>query len=70
MTALADAVDLARQIRAGVRSPREAVDDAIGRVERLDRELNAVIHPRFERAVTEASAGVPEGPFHGVPLLV
>jgi amidase len=48
---------------------RELVDAAIGRIERLNPELNAVIHERYERARDEAGTPAP-GPFSGVPFLV
>jgi amidase len=67
--ALLDATAQAQLVRDGVVSPRELVDAAIARVERVNPQLNAVIHPRFERAQAEADAA-PDGPFRGVPVLV
>src|SRR2546428_3119995 len=63
----------ARAERAGQRkaSPRERVDAAIARIERLNPELNAVITQRFEKARAEAaSPELPGGPFRGVPFLL
>src|SRR5436309_5442006 len=52
-------------------SPRELVDAAIARLERLNPELNAVIHPALERARARAAAAeLPRGPFQGVPFLM
>jgi amidase len=66
-----DAVAQADLVRSGQASPLELVDAAIERIERLDPELNAVIHPRFERAREEAAAAdLPDGPFRGVPFLL
>jgi amidase len=65
-----DAVGLAEMIRDGDLSPVELLDDTIDRIERLDPDLNAVIHPRFERAREEAAGGLPDGPFRGVPMLI
>jgi amidase len=66
-----DATDQARLIASREVSPPELVDAAIERVEQLDPQLNAVIHPRFERARGEAaSASLPDGPFRGVPMLL
>jgi amidase len=66
-----DAHDLAAQVRAGERTPREQVEAAIARVEKLDPEINAVIHPRFEAALREAEAVDPtRQAFAGVPILI
>src|SRR5437867_6318356 len=52
-------------------SPVELVDAAIARIERLDRELNAVIIPLFEKARAQAaSPALPNGFFRGVPFLL
>lgn len=64
-----DATAQAELVRGGDLSPLELVDAAIARVEKLDPELNAVIHPLFERARTTAR-GPLDGPFAGVPLVV
>lgn len=65
-----DATAQAELVRTGKASPRELVDAAIARIEKLDPELNAVIHPAFERARSQAAAGLPDGPFRGVPFLM
>ena len=65
-----DATAQAELVRTGQASPLELVDDAIARVEKLNDELNAVIHERFERARTEARGTLPDGPFRGVPLVL
>ncbi len=62
------AEEVARLAR-GECSARELVDEAIARIEALDPRLNAVIHPRFERAREEAARPV-AGRFRGVPILV
>lgn len=65
-----DATGQAELLRRGALSPRELALLAIARIETLNPALNAVIHPRFERALEE-SARVPTGaPFAGVPFLV
>ena len=68
--AFVDAVTQAELVRGGDVSPLELVDAAITRIEKLNPELNAVIHPRFERARTEAAGSLPDGPFRGVPLVI
>ncbi|MFM8303786.1 MAG: amidase [Actinomycetota bacterium] len=68
--AFADATDLATLVRNGDTTPAELVDAAIARVEAVNPELNAVIHPRFEAARAEAAGDLPDGPFRGVPVVV
>jgi amidase len=66
-----DAVALAELVRSGQASPAELVDEAIARIEKLNPQLNAVIHERFEKARAEASSSdLPAGPFRGVPMVV
>jgi amidase len=65
-----DATAQAELVRSGDASPLELVDDAIARVEKLNPELNAVIHPRFDKARAEARGTLPGGPFRGVPLVL
>jgi amidase len=70
-TAALDAIAQAELVRSGEVSPGELVDAAIARLERLNPELNAVIHPGLERARERAgSAGLPDGRFRGVPFLM
>ena len=65
-----DAVGLAERVRAGDVSPAELVDLAIAQIERLNPQVNAVIHEHFERARAEARGSLPDGPFRGVPILL
>jgi amidase len=65
-----DATALAAMVRAKEVSPLELVDAAIARIEKLDGEINAVIHRRFDKARDEARGPLPDGPFRGVPFLV
>ncbi|GAB7183925.1 hypothetical protein ATKI12_3756 [Kitasatospora sp. Ki12] len=69
LTAL-DATDQAALVRAGTVSAEELVTAAIARIERLDPGLNAVITPAFDRALDQVRAGLPDGPFRGVPYLL
>jgi amidase len=62
-----DATDLAELVRAGEASPTELTEEAIERIEALNGELNAVIHPLFEKALATEPA---DGPFRGVPFLL
>ena len=71
MTDLAtlDATAQAELVRSGDATPLELVDAAIERIDNLNDELNAVIHPLYERARTNAP-NAPDGPFRGVPIVV
>ena len=51
MDPLLDATAQADLVRAGEVTPRELVEGAIERIEALNPELNAVIHPLFEEAL-------------------
>src|SRR5918997_724071 len=62
-----DATAQADLVRAGEVSPRELAEASIERIEALNGELNAVIHPLFEQAL---ETDPPEGPFRGVPFVV
>lgn len=65
-----DATGLAGAIRSGEIGAREVVAESIARIEGRDGDLNAVAHTRFEQALAEVDAGLPEGPLRGVPVLV
>lgn len=65
-----DATAQAELVSSGEAGPAELVDAAIDNVERLNPELNAVIHEQFDAARTEASGDLPDGPFKGVPFLL
>jgi amidase len=64
-----DGTAQAELVRTGEVTPLELVDAAITRVEKLNGELNAVIHDRFDRARDEAQRPLPDGPFRGVPMV-
>ncbi len=68
--AVLDATALADLVRRKEVTPLELVDASIGRIERLDDGLGAVIHRHFERARSEAKGPLPDGPFTGVPFLL
>src|ERR671937_2136895 len=65
-----DATAQAELVRSGEASPVELVEAAIARIEALNGELNAVIHPLFDQAREAASGQLPDGPFAGVPFLL
>lgn len=64
-----DATALVELVRSRRASPRELAEAAILDAERGNPALNAIIHPRFERALADADR-VPDGPLAGVPIVV
>lgn len=65
-----DATFLAQQIASGHASAGELLDDALARVAALNPKLNAVVHIQEDRARSAIKAGLPDGPFKGVPFLI
>ncbi|MBV8429679.1 MAG: amidase, partial [Solirubrobacterales bacterium] len=65
-----DATEQARLVREGQASPTELVEEAIERLERLNPQLNAMIHPLVDQAREAAARELPNGPFRGVPFLI
>ena len=71
------ATSLARKIRTGDLSARQAVDAAIARIEAIDPSINAVVVRDFEAAREAADEadrirgnGEFMGPLHGVPMTI
>ncbi len=64
-----DATAQAELVRNNEVHPRELVDQAIDRIERLDPQLNVMVHRQYERARDDAERTLPDGPFRGVPFL-
>jgi amidase len=65
----ADAVEVARRIRTGEVHPREVVEAAIARAERVNPSLNAIATPLFDSAREEAERPHAGG-FAGVPSFI
>ena len=63
-----DATGLAELVRAGKVEPRELVDAAIARAEKVNPEINAIAEPLFERARTVALSVDRTAPLAGVPF--
>src|SRR5699024_10981319 len=57
-------------IREGRSDARQVAEEAIRRIEALNPELNAVVSTRFDEALAEVDAGLPDGPLRGVPILI
>ena len=65
-----DATGLAASIRRGDLTAAEVVETAIRAAEALQGTLNIIVNSDFDRALAKARAGVPSGPFAGVPFLI
>ncbi|MDE2618965.1 MAG: amidase [Sphingomonadales bacterium] len=65
-----DALGLAALVRTGAVSPGELLEAAITRAEALDPRYNFMAQRHYDRARARLAAGLPAGPFHGVPWLL
>ena len=67
-----DATAQAELVAKGEMSPVEMVQSAIDQAHRVNGDINAIIHPRFERALDEARnmTADPSRPFAGVPIVI
>ncbi|MHB8781405.1 MAG: amidase [Candidatus Geothermincolia bacterium] len=68
--AFMDATAQAELVRRKEVSPKELLQAAIDRIERVNPQLNAIITPMYEEAGATVAAGLPDGPFKGVPFLL
>lgn len=65
-----DGLGLAELVRRKEVSPVDLVDSAIDAIERLNPAINCVVQQLRDLALAEIRAGLPYGPFRGVPFLV
>ncbi len=65
-----DALGLAELVRKGETSAEELLDEAVARAEAINPRINAIVLPMYERARAAIAAGLPHGPFTGVPFLL
>ena len=69
-----DATSQAELVHRGDASAAEMVDAAIRAAQRVNPQINAIIHPRYEAAMAEAAevdkASATGGPFAGVPIVI
>ena len=65
-----DGLGLADLVAKGEVTPGELLDAAIERIEARNPALNAVVYTWYDEARAAISAGLPEGPFRGVPFLL
>ena len=65
-----DGLGLAELVRRREVSATELLDASIARVEALNPEINAVVTRLYDQARAAIAAGLPAGPFTGVPYLL
>jgi len=65
-----DGLGLARLVKARETTALELLDAAIERVEARNPTVNAVINRMYDQAKAAIAAGLPPGPFAGVPYLL
>jgi amidase len=65
-----DATAQSELVRTRIASPLELTEAAITRIESVDPQLNAVVTPRFERALAEVNQSSTDLILHGVPMLL
>ena len=65
-----DATSLAALVARGELSATELLDDALEKVDILNPKLNAIVMIREDIARKAIAAGLPDGPFRGVPFLL
>lgn len=65
-----DALGLADRVRRGETTAEALLDAAIERTEKRDPALGAIVLKTYDEARAAIAAGLPEGPFTGVPFLL
>ncbi|HEV8471486.1 MAG TPA: amidase [Methylomirabilota bacterium] len=65
-----DGLGLAALVATGRVSPEELLEAAIARVEARNGAVNAVTMKLYDYGHAAIAAGLPDGPFHGVPFLM
>ena len=64
-----DAVSLAALVNSGEISETELLDESLSRMRAIQPKLNAITCDMEPFARAEIAAGVPDGPFRGVPFM-
>lgn len=64
-----DGLGLAGLVRRGEVSAQEVLETALDRIARLNPGLNAIVTPLHDQARAAIKAGLPDGPFRGVPYV-
>jgi len=63
-----DGLGLAELVRRKEVTPRELADTAFAAVRKLNPKINAVLQQLEKESAAEIEAGLPDGPFRGVPF--
>ena len=65
-----DGLGLAQLVRDGDVSAANLLEEAIDRTERVNGKLNALVYKYYDEARAMVEAGLPDGPFQGVPFVL
>ena len=65
-----DALGLAELVAKGEVTPKELLETAVARLEDVNPRINAIAHLAVDPAMAAIEAGLPKGPFSGVPFLL
>ena len=65
-----DGIAIGELISKGEISATEVLEASIERIERLDPQLNAVVHAHFDLARQQVKNGLAKSPLSGVPMLL
>ena len=65
-----DALALADLVRTRAVTPKELLNSAVRQIEARNPAINAVVDRMYDRAESAIAAGLPTGPFTGVPYLL
>ncbi len=65
-----DALGLAGLVQSGETTAEALLEEAISRTEKRDGEIGSIVIRMFDEAREAVAAGIPSGPFEGVPFLL
>ncbi|WP_089729932.1 amidase [Candidatus Thiosymbion oneisti] len=65
-----DGLGLAQLVKSRKVTPQELKDASLEAIEKLNPKLNSVVAVLADQARKEIEAGLPEGPFQGVPFVI
>ena len=65
-----DGLELATLVHSGAVSATELMEAALTAIDRLNPQLNAVVREMRPEAEAAIAAGLPNGPYRGVPFLL